>query len=151
MKAHQNIAPQPAEARPRHGAYSLVEVLIAGAVLAIGVAAAAIMASALMVQGEANGNALQAYNAQEQAARLWQLGLAPTNITNILPHRCTTTNPPPLYNIHLSFTETTTNINGVSNIPILNPLRIVFNSGVTAGGTQLYITNDVIVVRPSIR
>ncbi len=141
----------PRLAPTRLEAYSLIEVLIAGAVLAAGVAAAAIMASALMIQGEANGHALQAYNAQEQAARLWQLGLAPATITNILPERCSSLNPPPLYNIHLSFTVSTTNINGISNIPILNPLRLVFHSGSTADGTALYQTNDVIVVRPSIR
>jgi len=149
MKAEASARSFPS-ARQRYG-YSLIEVLIAGAILAIGVAAAALMASALMVQDEANGNALQAYNAQEQAARLWQLGLSPATITNILPERCTSSNPPPLYNIHLSFTPSTTNINGVTNIETLNPLRLIFISGITADGDATYITNDIVVVRPGIR
>lgn len=133
------------------GAYSLIEVLIAGAVLAIGIAAASLMASALMVQNEADGNALRAYNAQEQAARLWQLGLSPTTITNILPERCSASTTPPLYNIYLGFTTSSTNINGVTNIELLNPLRLVFIAATTADGDVSYITNDVVVVRPGIR
>jgi len=132
--------------------YSLIEVLIAGAILVIGVSAAAIMANALFVQEESNGYALRAFNAQEQAARLWQLGLSPATITNILPERCSAANPPPAYSMYFDFDTdpSTTNVSGVV-VEQVNPLRVVFHSGTLADGTLVFRTNDIVVVRPSIR
>ncbi|MFZ4777211.1 MAG: type IV pilus modification PilV family protein [Terrimicrobiaceae bacterium] len=133
-------------------AYSLIEVLIAGAILVIGISGAAMMANALLVQEESTGFSLRAFNTQEQAARLWQLGLHPTNITNILPERCTTSNT--VYSIQLQFSNSTTNITsagGNMRMEMLNPLRIIFHSGFDASNTPIYRTNDIIVVRPTIR
>jgi len=133
-------------------AYSLIEVLIAGGVLLMGISAAALMAHALLVQEESGGFALRAFNAQEQAARLWQLGLSPTTITNIFPERCSAnaTNPG-LYSMYLGFTSTNTNVTGAGSVEMLNPLRIVFHSGFDASNNAIYRTNDIIVVRPTIR
>ena len=127
--------------------------MIAGALLVIGISAAALLASALLVQEESNGVALRAFNAQEQAARLWQLGLDPETITNILPERCAASDPPPAHSIHFSFgtNPVTTNVSGVVTVEQINPLRIVFHSGTRSDGTIVFRTNDIVVVRPAIR
>jgi len=133
-------------------AYSLIEVLIAGAILVVGITAAALMANSLLVQAQSNGFSLRAFNAQEQAARLWQLGLEPSTITNILPERCSSSNTPPAYSIYFDFNTNSspTNISGV-NVEMLKPLKIIFHSGTDANGSNVFRTNDIIVVRPTIR
>lgn len=143
-----------ARAKPSDmGAYSLIEVLVAAAILAIGISAAALLANTLLIQEQSNGYSLRAFNAQEQAARLWQLGLDPATITNILPERCSAANPPPAYSIHLDFdtNPATTTVSGIVTVEQLNPLRIVFHSGTDASNNLVYKTNDIVVVRPVIR
>lgn len=130
-----------------HG-YSLIEVLIAAGLLVTAISAAAIMARALLTLDQSTGYAARAINAQEQYARLWQLGVS--NITNILPERCSTNSNPPANTMYFSPTQTTTNISGVGRVEILS-LRMVFYSGATANGTARIRTNDVTVVRPTIR
>jgi Tfp pilus assembly protein PilV len=132
-------------------AYSLIEVMIAGGIVAIGIAAAALMANALLLQEESQGYSLRAFNTQEQAARLWQLGLNATTITNILPERCSASNPPPAYSMCLQFTTSTNTIAGVGTVEMLNPLRIIFNSGTDGSNNPICRTNDITVVRPTIR
>lgn len=133
-------------------AYSLIEVLIAGTILVIGIAGAALLANSLLIQEESNGFSLRAFNTQEQAARLWQLGLSPATITNILPERCSTnaTNPA-AYTMYLGFTTNTTNLGNGVTVEILNPLRLVFHSGFDKSNNLTYMTNDIVVVRPTIR
>ncbi len=137
--------------RSRGRAYSLIEVLIAGGILAIGIAGAAMLANTLLMQEASNGFAIRAFNTQEQAARLWQLGLSPGDITNILPVQCSAnaTSPEP-NSIYFGFSSVTTNISGVA-VEKLDPLRIVFHSGTSIDGSNAWRTNDVIVVRPTIR
>ncbi|MEI6071678.1 MAG: prepilin-type N-terminal cleavage/methylation domain-containing protein [Verrucomicrobiae bacterium] len=143
--------------KPRKpNAYSLIEVMIAGAIVAIGIAAAALMANALLMQEEAQGYSLRAFNTQEQAARLWQLRLDGPTITNILPERCSASTNPPAYSMHLQFITNTTNISvggGPVKITVemLNPLRIIFNSGTDGSNNPIYRTNEITVVRPTIR
>jgi Tfp pilus assembly protein PilV len=139
----------PCNACRRHlRGYSLVEVLVAAGVLITAISAAAIMARALLTQDQSTGYAVRAINAQEQYARLWQLGVS--NITNILPERCSTNSNPAAYTIYFAPTQTTTNIAGVGRVDMLS-LRMVFFSGVTANGTAQTRTNDVTIVRPTIR
>ena len=133
-------------------AYSLVEVLVAGGILVIGIAGAAMLAHTLLLQEESNGFALRAINAQEQAARLWQLGLSPSTITNILPERCSTNaSAPEAYSMSLTFTASTTNLGSGVTVEILSPLRVVYHSGVDNNNALIYRTNDAVVVRPRIR
>ncbi len=132
-------------------AYSLIEVMIAGGVLLTGIAAAAMMANTMFLQEEANGRITRGLNLQEQAATLWQLGLSNSVITNILPERCVTNNPPGANAVCLVFTNTNS-----TNIPALGlmekqDIRIIFHSATYANGTLVYQTNDVTVVRPSTR
>lgn len=135
--------------RARSQAYSLIEVLIAGAIVAIGIAAAALMASALLNQEEYTGLAVRALNTQEQAAKLWQLGLDESSITNILPERCKSSNPPGANSMFLYFSNSPLAIPNVGSVERLNPLSIVFHSGTAANGTLIYQTNEITVIRPT--
>lgn len=71
--------------------YTLIEVLAAGAVISVGMAAAASLASSLMVQEELAWRVSITRNYQENMVRLWQLGLSPagskdaTNIGAVMP------------------------------------------------------------------
>lgn len=135
---------------PGSCAYSLIEVLIAAGVLLTGIAAAAMMANTMYLQQEANGVVTRALNLQEQAATLWQLGLSPGAIANILPEKCVTnTNTGPN---QVNLTSATGNLT-VANLGTFetNSLRIIFHSATSANGTLVYQTNTVTVVRPSIR
>jgi len=131
--------------------YSLIEVLIAAGILLTGIAAAAMMANTMFQQQEANGRITRAINLQEQAARLWQLGLEPDVITNILPERCVNLSPPGADAMRLNFSNNA-NITAVGAQPAESvTLQIVFHAATETDGTLIYRTNDVLVVRPSTR
>jgi type II secretory pathway pseudopilin PulG len=66
-------------------AYSLIEVLAAGAIVAIGAGAAASLSASVGLQEDLARRVSVARNYQENMARLWQLGLDPTEIAAILP------------------------------------------------------------------
>jgi prepilin-type N-terminal cleavage/methylation domain-containing protein len=65
--------------------YSLIELLAAGAVMAVGVTAAVSLAGSLMLQEEFAWRVAVTRNYQENMARLWQLGLTPAEITRLMP------------------------------------------------------------------
>jgi type II secretory pathway pseudopilin PulG len=130
-------------------AYSLIEVLIAAGILLTGIAAAAMMAHTMFLQEEANGRVTRALNLQEQAATLWQLGLEPGDITNILPEKCVATDPPGADAVRLTFT-TNANITVLGLNPVQSVgVSIQFHSATAADGTLVYQSNNVTVVRPS--
>ncbi len=134
----------------KRSGYSLVEVVIAGALLAIGIAAAAMLAHVLVQNEEASLRVTRILNAQEQAGRLYHLGLSTTTITNILPEWCTNSSSPPAGSINLSFTTTTTNIAGV--IAMEQALCTVrYRMGGQTTGTDTIRSNTVLLVRPTIR
>jgi prepilin-type N-terminal cleavage/methylation domain-containing protein len=124
--------------------YTLIEVMVAAAIVAAGVAAAAILAMTMNSQQEASARLARAFNTQEQAARLYQLGLDPATITNILPAE------PGV--ISLGFTGTTTSINLIGSTEIA-VCELVYDAGslMIADGSAAVRTNEVVVVRPSIR
>jgi prepilin-type N-terminal cleavage/methylation domain-containing protein len=74
--------------------FSLVEAMIAAAVVAIGLTAAASLVGALMAKEEVNAISLRAANLQEQAVMLHRLGLPPARIREILPENCSETSTP---------------------------------------------------------
>lgn len=132
-------------------AYSLIEVLIASGILLTGIAAIAMMAHTMFLQTEANGRVTRALNLQEQAATLWQLGLSSNTITNVLPEKCVSSNPPGPDAVCLTFSNNA-NITGLgSGIAESVNLNIVFHSANYANGTLVYQTNAVTIVRPSTR
>jgi len=121
---------------PHFRAYTLVEVLIAAAILLLVVAAAASLSGGLTTQEILAQRTAMAMNHQEQAARLWQLGLAPNAITNTLlvPH-------PSIQS--LTFTVTEPVIPGIGTMQQAQ-CRIVFQIDDVPG----IRTNDLILLRP---
>lgn len=131
--------------------YSLIEVLIASAILLIGITAAACMIHAMSVQEATDARIMQALNMQEQAARLWQMGITTNQITNVLPAKFSADDTPGDDEIYLGFTGSTTNLGGsLTNVETLDPLRLIFVSGYD-GSTPVYRTNNVLVTRPTPR
>lgn len=131
-------------------AYSLIEVMIAGAILLIGISAAALVANNMLAQEDANARVGAAYNMQEQAARLYQLGLSPGTITNILPANVVASQTPGTNQLFLSFTLSTntyTNVGSVEQAVI----TMIFPAAIDRNGTIVRQTNSVTAVRPSIR
>lgn len=132
-------------------AYSLIEVIIAGAILMIAIGAVAAMAMATVTQQETNIRISQAISYQEQAARLYQLGLTPAAIDSILPVEPGVT---------LAFRNETIGpigtIVGIQRIDCEivfqpNPATAGWSEGSWVGGTTASRTIAMIVVRPSIR
>ncbi|MDZ4286536.1 MAG: prepilin-type N-terminal cleavage/methylation domain-containing protein [Prosthecobacter sp.] len=66
-------------------AYTLVEVLAASAVVAVGMTAAVSLSATLMIQEEMAWRVAVTRNYQENMARLWQLGLSPADVTALMP------------------------------------------------------------------
>ena len=73
----------------RHGlsrcAYTLIEVLAASAVVAVGMTGAVSLSSSLMLQEELSWRVAVTRNHQENMARLWQLGLSPAEVMALMP------------------------------------------------------------------
>jgi type II secretory pathway pseudopilin PulG len=66
-------------------AYTLVEALIAAAILMIAVSSAAVLALITIAQEETNVRISRCVNLHEQAMRLYQLGIAPNTVNALLP------------------------------------------------------------------
>ncbi len=69
----------------RCGAYTLVEALVASSVLMIGVGAAASLSMTMAVQEEINHEVSRALSYQDAAIRLYQLGMSPETVADVLP------------------------------------------------------------------
>ncbi|MCB1277354.1 prepilin-type N-terminal cleavage/methylation domain-containing protein [Prosthecobacter sp.] len=76
---------RPQIARARRAAYTLIEVLAAGAIISIGTTAMVSLSSTLMLQEELATRVAVTRNYQENMVRLWQLGLSTVQITAIMP------------------------------------------------------------------
>ena len=87
----------------KRSGFSLVEALMAAAIVAIGLTAAASLVGALMAREEVNTVSLRAANLQEQAVMLYRLGLSPERILEILPEPCSATTSPSAGAFGLSF------------------------------------------------
>jgi prepilin-type N-terminal cleavage/methylation domain-containing protein len=133
-----SASPRPAPLR----GYTLIEVLIAASIVAAGIAAASVLALTMTTQEESNALAARALNMQEQAGRLYQLGLDPDTITNIIPPEPNVTS--------LTFTTGTTSPSGVNMEIATN--SVVFHTGRGANAsTTVSRTNTLVVVRPTTR
>ena len=69
----------------RQRAYTLIEALVASSILLIGIAAAGSMSLTMISQEEINERSIIAVNYLDNAARLYQLGVDPAAIPNLLP------------------------------------------------------------------
>jgi prepilin-type N-terminal cleavage/methylation domain-containing protein len=66
--------------------FTLVETLAATLIIAIAVTGAAALSTTMNLQEEMSWRTTVGLNLQENAARLWQLGLTPNDIRSILPN-----------------------------------------------------------------
>lgn len=71
--------------RAQRAAYTLIEVLAAASIMAIGTTAMVSLSSTLMLQEELANRVAIARNYQENTVRLWQLGLSTVQITALMP------------------------------------------------------------------
>ncbi|MEY3481522.1 MAG: hypothetical protein RIQ71_2297 [Verrucomicrobiota bacterium] len=139
--------------------YSLVEVVVAAAIAAIGVAAGAAIVNTLVVQQEFNAGSVRASNLQEQAVMLYRLGMTnPQDLYNILPESCGASGNPGAGNFVLTFgTPTATNFtatltNGTNSVACETvSCTVVYGNPVAGGAEVAYLTNMVNFVRPTIR
>lgn len=133
-------------------AFSLVEVLIAAAVLTVGLAAAAVLASTIMAQQQRDSVALRAANLQEQAVRLFRMDLLPSKIPPLLPENSVATGSPPAGGYSLTFLPPTTTNVTISDGTVIKLLRrdLKLTYAEPSGGGGLR-TNTVTIIRPSIR
>ena len=135
----------------RRVGYSLVEVLVGGAILAVAILAAALLASAILVNQENDGKTLRALNVQEQYAKLFQLGLDHSTITNILPENVVSSSPPGNGGIAFGITgPANVTVTGAGLMSVCTN-TMVFHAGTDANGNLSYVTNIVVIARPSIR
>lgn len=141
-------------------AYSLVEVVIAAAIVAIGVAAGAAMMNTLVVQQEVNAGSVRAANLQEQATVLYRLGLTnPADLYAILPESCSGSGSPASGAFLLNFGTPTTVGNNVlleggGTAPIsctVTTCTLVYANPISGSGQVTYLTNVLSVVRPTIK
>ncbi len=140
--------------------YSLIEVVIAAAIAAVGVAAGAVLVNTLVAQEEMNASAVRAANLQEQAARLYRLGLTnPQDLYNILPEVCSGVATPASGTFSVVFgsaTPVTNNVTleggGAVAISHLNTAcTVVYASVPDATGQVAYLSNTVTIIRPTLR
>lgn len=132
--------------------------MVAAAIVAVGLTAAAVLVGTLMGQQELNSANLRAANLQEQAIRLYRLGITNFNdVVALLPESCTSSDPPPAGAYTLRFTgETRTNIpigpsamHGTIAVDLLTN-TIVYGEQVSTDQAANR-TNSVVIVLPSVR
>jgi type II secretory pathway pseudopilin PulG len=137
----------------------LVEVLVAAGILAAGIAAACVMSLTMATQEEMLHRMGRNFNLQENAARLYQIGLNSGDITGsngLLPAS---------NDLTLTFTTTTTTLAGVGNVPAQTIRATIYSTpedsslnndarGWTGGGKRVGSTearasrtNDLVVFR----
>ena len=126
-------------------AYSLIEVLISGAILAIGIAAAAMLANSMIIQQDANTDLTRGLNVQERVAKLYHLGMATNVITNVLPETFSNS-AAGLDKFVLGFTAPITN-NGIESVTN----TLIFSVGYQRDGTVVYRTNSTKLSRETTR
>lgn len=127
--------------------------MVAGAILAMGVAAATAMALSMITQEEINARVAKALNLQEQAVTLWQMGMTPAQITNTLP---TNSNI-----VSLTFTTGDTNISGIGTVEQASITAVIqttpqvtwtaetWTAGGSSSGTTR--TNSIFAIRRTTR
>lgn len=131
--------------------YSLVEVMVAAAIVAVGLTAATVLVGTLMTQQEINAVSLRAANLQEQAIRLYRLDMPPEEIVALLPEATLLGSVPTGGKYAIDFGTSTNNtfeVDGSQVTVEVTPCTLVYpNPSGNAGA----VTNTISVVRPTIR
>jgi len=123
--------------------YSLIEVMVAAVVIAIGLTASAVLVGTLIQQEELNAAALRAANLQEQAVRLYRLDVDTDLITALLPE-------PATYVVSFTPASDVPSFEVDGTVVLLDTADCTMTYPNPAGdGTTL--SNTVTVVRPTIR
>ena len=104
--------------RLSQGGYTLLEVAVASSVLMIGVGAACVLSLTMLKQEESHQRVGRAVNIMENAAQLYQLGIAPADIGGLLP-------PDPM--VKTFSYRAATNAEAVSMPEIGNPEAVMFS------------------------
>ena len=133
--------------------FSLVEAMMAAAIIAIGLTAAASLVGALMAKEELNTVSLRAANLHEQAIALYRLGLSPARIREILPESCVDGTPSSAGTFGLTFgspTAAVSQVTGGSSFTVRTVISTLTYPVMTPnGGTLSYVSNPMTIVLPS--
>ncbi len=134
-------------------AFSLVEAIMAAAIVAIGLTAAASLVGALMAKEEVNSTSLRAANLHEQAIMLYRLGLPAQRIREILPESCSESATPAAGSFGLGFGASSslacTASDGMVFNVITTPSVLIFPVTAPDGSVLSYRSNSVTIVQPS--
>lgn len=134
----------------RHAGFSLIEVMVAAAIVAVGLTAAAALVGTLMQQEELNSASMRAANMQEQVSKLYRLDMASSTIRGLLAEPCVASGDPPSGGYRISFSTasgTNFDIAGVDVRLDKTTLTLVYSNPVGS----VNATNVVDILRPSIR
>ena len=131
--------------------YSLIEVMIAASIVAVGLTAATVLVGTLMTQQEINAVSLRAANLQEQAIRLYRLDMPPEEIVALLPEATIQGSAPAAGQYAIDFGASlpdTFEVDGSQVTVEVTPCTLVYPNPSGEGGA---VTNTISVVRPTIR
>ena len=134
----------------RRAGYTLIEVIASAAFIAVGMAGAVSLSTSMMVQEELNWRVSVARNYQENIARLWQLGLSPSEVMSLIPSASGNSKLSEV--VGVSPTLTATGQADEDGLGVMESAVCSFTintanvSGAGAGGTNL-----VTVYRPTLR
>ncbi len=134
----------------------MIEVLAAGAVVAVAVGAAASLSASISLQEEHARRVAVVRNLQENMARLWQLGMNPKTIGDILPLDLVTANSP-LQTVLFDYpaiVETGEATVGSTAHPVTVQTalcRATVNIGINASAKEQGAYFEMMVCRPSIK
>ena len=132
------------------GAYSIMEVLIAAAIVAVGIAAAALITNSSVQQQELAAISTRAVNLQEQAIRLARMGFNQSQITSILPGPFAGSADAATNSSYYLTHSVSSNTNTGVSIEVISS-ELVYQAGYTSDGSAVYRTNVITAVREQIR
>lgn len=129
--------------------YTLLEVVAAGAVVAVGMTGAVSLSTSIIAQEEITWRVAVARNYQENIVRLWQLGLEPLDAMRIIPSISANTK---LRESVESVAITPVGTADVDTMGVMESASCVLTLG-TSGfpGAGAGNTNEVIAYRPSLK
>ena len=119
--------------------YTLIETLVASAVIMLAVGAASSLSLALVTQEEMSERAVRAANYLENSATLYQLGMDSAEIISILPEEPVVTN--------LTFTPKTVSVTGLGNVGVMELQMTYKPSAATSTHTAGSWTGGEVVTR----
>jgi type II secretory pathway pseudopilin PulG len=98
--------------------YTLIETLVASAVMMVAVGAASSLSLSMVTQEEMSERTVRVMNHLENVATLYQLGLDSADIANIIPVEPCVTN--------LTYTSVTESVTGLGNVDMME-IKVSYN------------------------